>query len=179
VVDAERREATRALGRRGLRLLIDGLLVSTAALVAGLLLWFAAALVIGVDAAVVIGVAGFGAVAFLGPIANDVWMPCKSRAGASVGMRIAGIRVVMLDGSRPPLRAFAIRYALWVVDGMLWGIVGLVVVLRTPYRQRVGDLVAGTVVVRKDSVDQPVLPGPDRDLGAVPEAEFALNAGQV
>ncbi|MEV8376478.1 RDD family protein [Kribbella sp. NPDC056861] len=180
---SEQTEPTKVLWRRLLHLVIDGLLIGTTAILLGLVVLFG--LTVGLarwitfDVAFAVGVVFFVAAALLGPIVNEVWIPHRSRSGASVGMRIAGIQVIMLDGSKPPLKAFALRYLLMVVDGMLWGLVGLVVVLRTPRRQRVGDLVAGTVVVRRGSVDQPVLPGPDRDLGAVPETELALDAPKV
>ncbi|TDD60276.1 RDD family protein [Kribbella antibiotica] len=179
----DRTDPTKVLGRRLLHLVIDGLLVGTAALLLGaaVLLALTVGLAHWIDfgAAFVVGMVFCLAVALLGPLVNEVWIPHKSRAGASLGMRITGIRVIMLDGSKPPLKAFALRYVLMVVDGMLWGLVGIVVILRTPRRQRVGDLVAGTVVVRTGSVDEPVLPGPDGDLGAVPQPKLSLDAPQM
>jgi uncharacterized RDD family membrane protein YckC len=182
-VPIDRTDPTKVLGRRLLHVVIDGLLVGTAALLLGavVLLALTAGLAhwIDFDAAFVVGLVFSIAVALLGPLLNEVWIPHRSRAGTSVGMRVAGIQVLMLDGSKPPLKAFALRYLLVVVDGMLWGLVGLVVILRTPRRQRVGDLVAGTVVVRKGSVDEPVLPGPDGDLGAVPQPKLSLDTPQM
>jgi uncharacterized RDD family membrane protein YckC len=97
----------------------------------------------------------FVGVLAIGSVLNEVLLPWRN-GGASVGMKVTRLRVMMLDGSAPGLKHYFVRHLLWVVDGFLWGLVALVVMVRTPYRQRVGDLAAGTVVV---SADEAVLPG--------------------
>jgi uncharacterized RDD family membrane protein YckC len=72
-----------------------------------------------------------------------------SRSGRTPAMRITGLRIVTTAGTRPRFRAYVIRWLLMVADGALFGLVGLVVILATPRRQRVGDIVAGTLVVRE------------------------------
>lgn len=70
--------------------------------------------------------------------------------GASPGKLAAGVRVVRADGSRARLGSLTVRWLLLAVDGALTiGICGLATVLRTADHQRVGDLAAGTYVVRK------------------------------
>jgi uncharacterized RDD family membrane protein YckC len=74
--------------------------------------------------------------------------------GATPGKLLTGLRVVGPDG-RPPglLRALA-RTAAWIVDGFPWPfpIVGWLVAVCNKRRRRIGDLVGGTVVVRKRAV---------------------------
>jgi uncharacterized RDD family membrane protein YckC len=72
-----------------------------------------------------------------------------SRSGRTPAMRITGLRIVTTAGTRPRFRAYVIRWLLMVADGALFGLVGLVVIVATPRRQRVGDIVAGTLVVRE------------------------------
>jgi uncharacterized RDD family membrane protein YckC len=117
----------------------------------------------------------FVGVLAVGSVLNEVLLPWRN-GGASLGMKALRLRVMLLDGTAPGLKHYFVRHLLWVVDGVLWGLVGLVVMARTPYRQRVGDLAAGTVVV---SADEAVLPRPDGELGAVAQAELPLGAGQV
>lgn len=71
-------------------------------------------------------------------------------SGRSPGKRWTGLRVVRLDGGPVGWGSAAVRGALRIVD-LLPGtyLVGLVSVLATQRNQRVGDLVAGTIVVRE------------------------------
>jgi uncharacterized RDD family membrane protein YckC len=65
--------------------------------------------------------------------------------GQSLGKMAFGLKVVGPDGGRPTRLALVIRNLLRVVDVAL--ALPLVTVLISPLRQRVGDMVAGTVVV--------------------------------
>jgi uncharacterized RDD family membrane protein YckC len=78
---------------------------------------------------------------------TDVWLPHRSH-GASPGMRWLGLRVVTEQGTEPALRDYTVRWLLYVVDGVLFGLVALIVILASRRHQRVGDLVARTLVVR-------------------------------
>lgn len=101
-----------------------------------------------------------------------------ARGGRTPGMRLTGLRVVTTAGAQPRFIAYVIRWLLMVADGALFGLVGLVVILTTRRRQRIGDIVAGTLVIRA-SAHQPVPPRPDGDLGAVPRAELALHRREM
>lgn len=93
------------------------------------------------------------------------FFPLEWAWGQTLGKRLVGIRVVGPDG-RPPgaWRAF-VRTAARLVDSILcMGIFGLLSILATPRRQRVGDLLAGTTVV------------PARRAAAVPVSPVAPNA---
>ncbi|MGI8662126.1 MAG: RDD family protein [Acidimicrobiales bacterium] len=71
--------------------------------------------------------------------------------GATLGQRATGIRVVRRDGSRPGLAPLTVRWLLLAVDGAFTlGICGITAVLITEGNRRVGDVAAGTLVVRKD-----------------------------
>lgn len=69
--------------------------------------------------------------------------------GQSVGKRARGIRVVRLDGAAPTLGNYVLRWLLRLVDiGLSYGLVGVISILVTRHGQRLGDLAAGTTVVR-------------------------------
>ena len=70
--------------------------------------------------------------------------------GQTLGKRALGIRVVGDDGATPARTGqIVVRTLLRVIDGFFFYAVALAVVLATGQRrQRIGDLAAGTVVVR-------------------------------
>lgn len=69
--------------------------------------------------------------------------------GQSLGKMLLGIRVVKLDGSRPTLSSYLLRWLLFIVDVPLTGGLGLLVILLTQNNQRLGDLAAGTMVIKE------------------------------
>jgi uncharacterized RDD family membrane protein YckC len=68
--------------------------------------------------------------------------------GATLGKAIVGIRVRRVDGAKADLRASLIRNLLRVVDGLAVYLVGWIIAAFSRLRQRLGDRVAGTVVIR-------------------------------
>ncbi len=69
--------------------------------------------------------------------------------GQNVGKLVLGIRVVMLDGSQPGLGAYLLRWLLRLVDTQLMsGLVAIITIAATGRGQRLGDLAAGTTVVK-------------------------------
>lgn len=76
--------------------------------------------------------------------------------GRSLGKRALGLRVLR-DGGRPlGLRESLVRNALRVVDMLPANyLVGLVAMVVSPEGKRLGDIAAGTVVVRLDRVARP------------------------
>jgi len=68
--------------------------------------------------------------------------------GQTIGMRALGLRVVTLTGERPSLGALTVRWLLLLVDGFFCGVVGLIVMAASNRHQRLGDMAAGTLVVR-------------------------------
>lgn len=75
----------------------------------------------------------------------------EATLGASVGKLLLGLRVVKLDGSPIDWPAAIVRNILRLVDGLFFYLVGAILVWQSPQRQRLGDRVAGTVVVRQSS----------------------------
>ena len=70
--------------------------------------------------------------------------------GRSVGKLAMGIRVVNLDGSPPGLGAYLIRWVMRIVESVafLGGIVPIITVAANGKGQRLGDIAAGTTVVK-------------------------------
>ncbi len=68
--------------------------------------------------------------------------------GATFGKAIVGLRVRRVNGAKAGLRASLIRNLLRLVDGFAVYLVGWIIAAFSPLRQRLGDRVAGTVVVR-------------------------------
>src|ERR1700743_890388 len=69
--------------------------------------------------------------------------------GQSVGKRIMKIKVISLDGTRPRFSQYLLRWLFRIVDFTLtsW-LGGLITIILTDNGQRIGDIVAVTVVVR-------------------------------
>ena len=119
---------------------------------AGLLVTVAAAAV-GSTPARVVDYVGLFLVIFGYPTAMEtMWR------GRTLGKAALGLRVVTVEGAPIRFRHAAIRAALSLVDiFLLSGIPGILAILFTPRNQRLGDLVAGTIVLRERSaVGMPV-----------------------
>jgi len=69
--------------------------------------------------------------------------------GQSLGKRLMNIRVVKADGSTPGIGSYLLRWLLFPIDGPVTGGLGLLVVLLTKNSQRMGDLAAGTMVIKE------------------------------
>lgn len=70
--------------------------------------------------------------------------------GQTLGKMLLGIKVVREDtGEVPGLGAAAIRTVLRIVDGFFFYIVAFIAVLASQKNQRLGDMAAHTLVVRK------------------------------
>lgn len=69
--------------------------------------------------------------------------------GQSVGKKLMNIRVVKADGSTPSISAYLLRWLFFIIDGPLTGGLGFIVILLTKNNQRLGDLAAGTMVIKE------------------------------
>jgi uncharacterized RDD family membrane protein YckC len=70
-------------------------------------------------------------------------------AGATIGKRIVGLRIVRADGDSASLVSALVRNLLRAVDSLpVLGILAVVLISTSPERARFGDRVAGTRVVR-------------------------------
>lgn len=69
--------------------------------------------------------------------------------GQCVGKRLMKIKVISLDGSQPGIGQFFIRWLFRLVDFAFTAQVGgLIAVAVTKNKQRIGDIVAGTTVIK-------------------------------
>ena len=69
--------------------------------------------------------------------------------GQSAGKMVMKIRVISLDGTRPKFSQYLLRWLFRLVDFTItsW-LAGLVTIALTQNGQRIGDLVAGTAIIR-------------------------------
>jgi uncharacterized RDD family membrane protein YckC len=75
--------------------------------------------------------------------------------GKSVGKYTMGTRVMRRDGSAPGLGDYLLRWIFRLLDMMFAWAVGIISIILTSKGQRIGDIAAGTVVVR-DAAPTPI-----------------------
>ena len=69
--------------------------------------------------------------------------------GQSIGKRVKKIRVISIDGNQPHIGQYLIRWLFRIVDTMMSsGLVAILTIALSEKAQRVGDMLAGTTVVR-------------------------------
>lgn len=73
----------------------------------------------------------------------------EAMLAATVGKMACGLRVVKDDGSAMDWNSSVVRNILRIIDGLFVYLVGAILVWNSPLRQRLGDRVAHTVVVKK------------------------------
>lgn len=98
--------------------------------------------------------------------------------GQTPGKRMAGIRVLREGGAPVDFRSSGIRNLLGLADYLpAFYLLGAVLILSTVRRQRLGDIAAGTIVVRERVVNAPAetLPLVER----LVRPEIAFNAEQL
>ncbi|ELZ91727.1 RDD domain-containing protein [Haloferax mucosum ATCC BAA-1512] len=71
--------------------------------------------------------------------------------GQTVGKRLFGIKVVKEDGSACDIGSSLMRNLLRIIDGFFYYLIGFISMAISDKRQRVGDRLAGTVVVREQN----------------------------
>ena len=71
--------------------------------------------------------------------------------GQSLGKMAMKTRVVTLDGNSPSVGSCLLRWLLYPIDTFLTGFLGVVFITFGKYRQRLGDLAAGTIVIKTTS----------------------------
>jgi uncharacterized RDD family membrane protein YckC len=69
--------------------------------------------------------------------------------GQSLGKKAKQIKVISLNGNQPNIGQYLIRWIFRIVDDMIGsGVIAILTIALTDKTQRVGDLLAGTTVVR-------------------------------
>jgi uncharacterized RDD family membrane protein YckC len=80
----------------------------------------------------------------------------EAQFGATVGKRIIGLKVVKLDGGGAiDWQASIVRNVLRLVDGIFFYLVGAIIVWTSSRKQRLGDKLAATVIVRAQPAPEP------------------------
>lgn len=132
------------LGSRLSAQLVDGVVVGLLSFIAIAVLEATLGSLTGASAALLTVGLYVGAVFF---ITFGYFFLCElATGGRTLGKNAFGIRVMMLDGSAPDATALLIRNVVRIVD-MIAG-AGIVVMFFHPLSRRLGDLAAGTVVIR-------------------------------
>lgn len=103
--------------------------------------------------------------------------------GQSFGKKIVGIKVVKLDGTQPGIGSYLIRSLLRIIDiQLLNGLVALISVAVSEKSQRLGDMAAGTTVIKlghKVSLRDTILYKPVSDYKIVFEQVSLLSDKDV
>jgi uncharacterized RDD family membrane protein YckC len=143
------------IGSRGLALLIDSLLV----MVGIALFWFSGSL-FATQLLLTIAPSSYGgtivwllAIAVLGTflISAGYFVTFETlRQGQTPGKRYTQIRVIRDDGRPVGLTQSALRALLRPLDDFLFWVVGTVLILFDQNEKRLGDLVAGTLVIQEE-----------------------------
>ena len=68
--------------------------------------------------------------------------------GQSIGKKARDIKVMRLDGTSPRLGDYLLRWLLGIVDMQFGGLVAIITIAANGRGQRVGDLAAGTTVIK-------------------------------
>ena len=71
--------------------------------------------------------------------------------GQSLGKMAMKTRVVTIEGNTPSVSDCLLRWLLYPLDTFLTGFLGVVFITFGKYRQRLGDLAAGTIVIKTTS----------------------------
>jgi uncharacterized RDD family membrane protein YckC len=127
------------VGMRFLALLIDGIILGIIGAVLGVIFRLTLGTSAGTTVASSIG-SIIGIVYFF-------WL--EATQGATLGKRMLGLRIVKIDGSPIGWSESIIRNLLRIIDGLFVYLVGAILIWTSPQRQRLGDRVAKTVVVRR------------------------------
>ncbi len=127
------------VGPRFLAILIDGI-------------------IIGVVAGIINGVSGMGtdpsrlavSGSISGLLALAYFIVMEATTGATVGKLALGLRVVREDGAPIGWGGSIVCNLLRIIDGLFVYLVGAIIVWNSAHRQRLGDKVAHTVVIKKN-----------------------------
>ena len=89
-------------------------------------------------------------------IAMAYYIVLEAQFGATIGKRIVGLKVVKLEGGGPiDWQTSIVRNLLRLVDGFFFYLVGAIIVWTSNRKQRLGDRVAATVIVRAGKTPEP------------------------
>lgn len=87
-------------------------------------------------------------VALMGLISLGYFTYFEGTTGQTIGKKIANIKVVRMDGKPMTYMDSLIRTVLRIIDGIFFYLVGLIIVVASEKKQRLGDMAAKTLVVK-------------------------------
>ncbi|GAA4330762.1 RDD family protein [Mucilaginibacter gynuensis] len=115
-------------------------------------IFFVLAIIIGIGGVAALGDGPLVGFIFVGLFALFVFYDLICEAifnGQSAGKRIMKIKVISLDGARPSFGQYLMRWLFRLVDFAITGqLGGLICAASTKNIQRIGDIVAGTVLIK-------------------------------
>jgi uncharacterized RDD family membrane protein YckC len=130
------------IGDRILALLADYLIISGYFLAMGVLIYFLSRA--GINPGFAFYIIVFAAPVFIYDLVCEIFLN-----GQSLGKRIRRIKVIKLDGSQPSVWDYIIRWIFRLIDvGIFTGAVAIITIAINGKGQRLGDIAAGTTVVR-------------------------------
>lgn len=91
----------------------------------------------------------------------------QALTGKTLGKKMLGLKVLKADGSLPGWGGSILRELLWVIDGIFFYAVGFIIASISNTKQRLGDKVARTFVVRDDG-NELLAPPPPGAFSAAP-----------
>ncbi len=72
-------------------------------------------------------------------------------AGQTIGKKIMKIAVITQHGKKPAIKQAIIRNILRIIDGLpFFYILGIILIILTKQKQRLGDMIAHTIVIIKE-----------------------------
>jgi uncharacterized RDD family membrane protein YckC len=156
--------------------IVDGVILGTAVSIVGLALMIA----MSFDSSGISGFVGgifFGGV-LLTVLAYHILFHVLS-AGQTPGKRWVGIRVMSADGYPPSTLAIVLRALVWPLDVLVPvpAPLGLILIAATPKHQRLGDLAAGTLVMRVARSESAAEPFPRELWSTLPVRTLSLTPG--
>ncbi|HYU75014.1 MAG TPA: RDD family protein [Ktedonobacteraceae bacterium] len=84
-----------------------------------------------------------------GLLALAYFIVLEATQGATLGKMALGLRVTRTDGAPISWTESIIRNLLRIIDGLFVYLVGAILIWTSPLKQRLGDRVAKTIVVRR------------------------------
>ena len=119
------------VGRRFLAVLVDGIILGV---VLGIISFALRGSALGTTLVSVLGIAYL--------------IVLEAIQGATIGKKVLGLRVVKLDGTPIGWGESIVRNLLRIIDGIGGYLLGAIFIWTSPTKQRLGDRVAKTVVIR-------------------------------
>lgn len=135
-----------SLGDRVLARLIDGCLFVLLIILCGILVVIAGGYESLSNLMVLIGIIIYASMYVFYDLICEIFMN-----GQSIGKRVRKIKVISLDGAQPTVGQYLLRWLFRIVDFTLTSsLCGLISVAASDKKQRVGDMVAGTTLIKTE-----------------------------